>query len=434
MFVSKKNHEEKVQALSQELSIYKDMMESLKKCNAWILFTPDGVIKDVNELFLGTVGYSKDEILGKHHKMFCDDKTRNSKDYSRFWSDLAKGNNKAGQFKRIAKDGSIIWIEANYIPIFDSNGRVKEVMKIAADITQKVKKSLREKAILKALDKTQAVIAFDEEGNIQDANENFLNALGYRLEEIKGKHHRMFCDDVFYQKNPNFWQELGKGKSMQGKFNRFTNQNREIWIQAVYNPIFSEGEVVGVVKFAVDVTQEVLHHQKSIEAVQTAAATSEQTEQIARDGLMQIEQISSTFKNLLDTTGKLDFIMERLNASASSIGQIVVTISSVAEQTNLLALNAAIEAARAGEAGRGFAVVADEVRSLAAKTAEQTKQISSVVQQVTEHISHTAQEIGATNHLVVLGTQNLSQITQIIDEVQKGAENVCLVVSSMDIK
>ncbi|MEO1657488.1 MAG: PAS domain S-box protein [Pseudomonadota bacterium] len=233
------------------------MLEAFDATQALIEFTPEGIIENANENFLNTVGYARDEILGQHHRMFCEPTYAASGEYRAFWESLARGDSQSGKFKRAGKDGSTIWLQANYLPVTDGNGEVFKVIKSAADITASELADYDRKAILEAVDRTQATIEFDLKGRILTANESFLKTTGYDLSDILGQHHSMFCDPEYAQSAEYhaFWERLGEGKHDAGKYCRYGKDGEPIWIQAAYNPVVdAEGQVVRVIKFATDIT------------------------------------------------------------------------------------------------------------------------------------------------------------------------------------
>ncbi|MBX9457831.1 MAG: PAS domain-containing methyl-accepting chemotaxis protein [Rhizobium sp.] len=240
-------------AFSREYSLE---MEAISRSQAVIKFTPDGVILDANENFCAALGYSIAEIKGKHHAMFVDQAYAASVDYAEFWSRLKAGHFDRRQYKRFAKGGREIWIEASYNPCI-RGGKVVKVIKIATDITQAKQKALEDDSKLSAISRSQAVISFRPDGTILDANENFLITTGYAIGEIEGRHHSMFCDPDYVKSDAYraFWPSLAAGKFLSDEFVRYGKGGREVWIQAAYNPIFNEwGEVYKVIKFATDVT------------------------------------------------------------------------------------------------------------------------------------------------------------------------------------
>ena len=236
-------------------------LKAIRKSQAVIEFTPDGTILDANDNFLMAVGYSLTEIKGHHHSMFVEPSYRSSAEYRSFWHQLKQGQFHQGEYKRVTKSGKEIWILASYNPIFDVEGHVTKVVKFAADITEQKLSDANFSGQIAAISKSQAVIEFNLDGTIITANNNFCQATGYRLEDIQGQHHRMFVDPAYAssQEYEKFWQDLNNGQFLTGEFWRFARGNKEIWIQASYNPIFDQnGKVFKVVKFASDITEQKL--------------------------------------------------------------------------------------------------------------------------------------------------------------------------------
>lgn len=236
---------------------HQGMSAAINRSQAVIEFTLDGKILNANENFLAAIGYALIEIEGQHHSMFVEPAERASPEYRAFWAKLARGDFDSGQYKRIAKGGREIWIQASYNPVFDSAGRPVKVVKFATDITEQKQAFANFEGQLAAINKSQAVIEFALDGRILHANENFLKTLGYSLDEVKGRHHSIFVDPAYREtfEYKNFWEKLGRGEFDSGKYKRIAKGGREIWIQASYNPILDlNGKPVKVVKFAADIT------------------------------------------------------------------------------------------------------------------------------------------------------------------------------------
>ena len=234
---------------------------AINKSQAVIEFRLDGTIVTANKNFLDAMGYSLDEIKGKHHRIFVDASERESAAYRDFWSRLNRGEFQSAQYKRFGKGGREIWIQASYNPILDSSGRPTGVVKFATDITAQKIRSMEDAGKIAAISRAQAVIEFNMDGTIVTANENFLRAMGYTLAEIQAKHHSMFVvpADRDSQAYREFWAKLNRGDYQAAEYKRLGKGGKEIWILATYNPILNEaGKPFKVVKFATDVTEQKL--------------------------------------------------------------------------------------------------------------------------------------------------------------------------------
>ena len=231
---------------------------AISRSQAVIEFALDGTIITANENFLDAMGYGLDEVAGRHHSMFCDPDYIKSAEYKSFWADLAEGQFKSAAFQRFAKGGREIWIQASYNPVLNAAGKPVKVIKFATDITEQTQRSADLAAQIEAISRVQAVIAFNLDGTIIEANENFLATVGYRLDEIVGQHHSMFCDPDYARTSEyaQFWERLRAGQFEAAEFQRYGKNGKEVWIQASYNPVLdAAGRVVKVVKFATDISE-----------------------------------------------------------------------------------------------------------------------------------------------------------------------------------
>lgn len=327
---------------------------AMDRSQAVIEFALDGTVLHANANFLDAMGYRLDEVVGRHHRLFCPPEEASSERYKRFWGKLASGAFDAGVYKRRSKDGRDVWLQATYNPILDPEGRPVRIVEFAMDITQATERGAEAQGQVHAIGRSQAVAEFDLEGRFLAVNDHFLAAVGYRRDELIGAPHAKLCtpETVASEAYRAFWQRLARGEIESGRFRRIGAEGRDVWIRATYSPILdAEGRPCKIVKIASDVTAQV----QLEEELQTRLAESEQLQHA------------------------LEGQRAALQGTMAELETIVTTIGGIAAQTNLLALNATIEAARAGDAGRGFAVVASEVKKLANDTRTATERATGMI-------------------------------------------------------
>ena len=406
-------------ASNQELARLRALEQSLTNAYAHIEFDPNGVIQFANQAFLAVFGYKEHEVLGQHHRMLVEADYAESPAYRQFWNDLRKGKSETATYKCLAKDGHEIYIHATYLPIVDPVDSASKIVVYATDVTEEKIEEFTTRDKLEGISRYQAVIEFELDGTIITANQNFLNAVGYRLDDIVGRHHRIFMppedrDSFEYKK---LWEDLTRGLCQAGEFRRIGTGGKEIWISATYNPICDEnGRPKRVVKFAQDITRSVHLRQNSKlvgdsvadSAQQMVATISEISERVSRTA----ELAAEAERTATDTSTAV------LNLEESSlvIEKVVEVIQDLADQTNLLALNASIESARAGEAGRSFAVVANEVKELARQTSEATKNIEKSVNQIRGSISKVVSSTEIMTKSVADVNTNMTTISAAVEE------------------
>lgn len=480
----------------------RNQLEGISASQAMIEFEIDGTIIAANDNFCNTLGYRLEEIQGKHHSIFVDKQHTQSLEYQEFWNDLRSGKSQTGEFCRLNKNAKNVWILASYNPIKDESGKIYKIIKLASDITTKKLESMASQAEaneyanqLNGFSASQAMIEFEPDGTIVTANENFCTGLGYRLEELEGKHHRLFVEDS-YSRSPEyrqFWNDLQSGIFQAGEFCRVTKSGSDIWILASYNPIKDEnGKTYKVIKLATDITEKKLEslkmeadRQKSeirdqkqkasleelLSNVATSAdlidqgssqiATSSQTlsegasEQAAslEEISASLEEISSmtiqTAENADQATGLseesriaaekgetemslMSTAMDEIMSSSTQISKIIKVIDEIAFQTNLLALNAAVEAARAGEAGKGFAVVAEEVRNLAQRSAEAAKNTSAMIEESTKRADNGVSIAGRVGKALEEIGSSTAKVNTLLEEIASAAKEQSIGVKQVN--
>ncbi|MBV9565122.1 MAG: PAS domain-containing methyl-accepting chemotaxis protein [Bradyrhizobium sp.] len=398
------------------------LFAATNRSQAVIEFTMDGKVVTANENFLKTLGYSLSEIQGQHHSMFVEPSERDGAGYREFWAALNRGDYRAAEYKRIGKGGKEVWIQASYNPVLDEKGKPFKVVKFATDITAQKLKNADLAGQIEAIGKSQAVIEFNMDGTIITANDNFLNALGYSLNEIKGKHHGLFVepserDSVAYR---DFWASLNRGQYQAAEYKRIGKGGKEVYIQASYNPILDmNGRPFKVIKYATDVTRQVLvrmGNERVRGMMESVAAGAEELNASVREISEAMTKSRETATSAVDRVAAADAQAQRLNDAAQAMSGIIELINNITGQINLLALNATIESARAGEAGRGFAVVASEVKNLATQAKQATDKIGHEIGNLNGISGDVVSALGEIRHAISSVSEYVTSTAAAVEE------------------
>ena len=426
-------HKKTINTLQHTVAQQASLLDAIERSMAVIEFDLHGNVLRANDNFLQTMNYRAEQIEGQPHKMFCTPAFARSAEYQQLWSNLRNGQFQSGTYERVAGNGQPVWLQANYNPVRDNAGQVIKVVKYAMDVTQRLQAESETNAKLQAIGRAMAVIEFNLDGTIITANANFLQRMGYSLAQIQGQHHRMFCTPELANSAAysDFWRRLNQGELFSGQFERVDRNGHPVWLEANYNPVYdASGRLCKVVKFASDVTATVQQHASDAQSANQAYHISLSTRDIAEKGAEVIQQTASGMREIAADIDGSSQMIAKLGERSQQITAIVNTIRGIADQTNLLALNAAIEAARAGEQGRGFAVVADEVRQLAARTSGSTTEISNMIAMIQDETRQAIHSMDSTRDRAAQGVELANRAGTVILQIREGASEAVQAVSA----
>jgi methyl-accepting chemotaxis protein len=426
-------HKKTISALQHTVAHQASLLDAIERSMAVIEFDLHGNVLRANDNFLKTMGYRAEQVEGQPHRMFCTPDFARSAEYGQWWSNLRSGQFQSGTFERVAGNGQSVWLEASYNPVRDDAGQVVRVVKYAMDVTPRLQAESEANAKLDAIGRAMAVIEFNLDGTILTANANFLQRMGYSLAQIQGKHHRLFCtpQTAASSQYSDFWRRLNQGEMFSGQFERVDKNGQPVWLEANYNPVYdASGRLCKVVKFASDVTARVQQHAADAQSAAQAYHLSLHTQDMAEKGAEVIQKTAAGMRDISADIDDSSQLIAKLGERSQQITTIVNTIRGIADQTNLLALNAAIEAARAGEQGRGFAVVADEVRQLAARTSGSTTEISSMIAMIQAETRLAIDSMDATRDRAAQGVELANQAGTVILQIREGTSEAVQAVSA----
>jgi methyl-accepting chemotaxis protein len=428
--------------------------DAIGRSQAVVEFHMDGTVTNANENFLRWTGYRLDEIVGHHHRMFVDPTEAKSTDYLNLWAGLNRGETQTSIFRRFGKQGQEFWMQGCYMPILNANGTPFKVMKVALDVTEAMQRNTSYCSQVEAVSRTQAVIEFSLDGTIVTANDNFLNAMGYTLAELKGHHHRTFMDKQEAQSPEyrEFWTALARGEYQSGEYKRFGKGNREVWIYGSYNPIFdANGKPAKVVKFATDITATV-HARQAHEAHQEterqrAEEMREKVEHIlaavrsARDGDLtrsidiegtdSVGQMGSALRDFFaDLRQRITSITRAADSLSSSSQELSVISEQMASNAEETATQASVVSTASDEVSRNVTVVAAGSEEMQASIREISKSANE-----SARVAHSAvTAANATNQTIAKLGQSSLEIGKVVKVITSIAQQTNLLALNATIE
>ncbi len=409
-----KNQEQEIASKVVEV---KGITDAIGKSQAVIEFALDGTVLTANENFLRCLGYRLAEIKGQHHRLFCEPAYTSSKEYLAFWQKLNRGEFDMGVYRRLGKGGKEVWVQASYNPILDVNGKVQKVVKFATDVTTEKNRGAEFEGKLNAINKVQAAIEFGLDGTVLTANENFLQCLGYRLEEIKGQHHRLFCEPAYTNsaEYTAFWQKLNRGEFDAGVYRRLGKGGKEIWIQASYNPILNaNGTVYKVMKFATDITAQKMA-QAELEACMREAQTV--LGRLAENDLTQIMQ--GTYR------GELEKIKSSINAVVQNLIQTITVVRDAVEAVS----TGAEEITKGSE---DLSQRTSEQASALEETSASMEEMTSTVKQNADNAKQANQLAMAARDTADKGGTVTKRAVDAMGEINKSSKKIADIITVID--
>ncbi len=435
MFFKKKQTEQAI--LREQNFALNDIRESLEKDMLRFSLDVNGKVTSINTNVTQELGLVDSNIVGKSITDLVPMDARETKHFKRTTQAIKDNKHWNGAFQIVKGNGEEAWLRAILHPVKSSDGQTKSFIMLASELTRTIERSRAQEDMMKAIHRSMAVIEFSLDGIVLTANNNFLSSVGYKLDDIVGQHHRMFCfsEDVETSEYQEFWRKLGSGQFVSGQFKRVDSYGQELWLEASYNPIHDEnGKLYKVVKFASVITEQIQKERTAREAANMASSISEETKSQTEHGHQVIESTVNNMEKLSGLMTQANSSIQALNDHSQKISELVKSISGIADQTNLLALNAAIEAARAGEQGRGFAVVADEVRQLAARTNTTTEQIVAMVSENVERTESAVSLISQCENQANTGLKLSKEAGSVIEDIQSGADRVMSMIGDLNRK
>ena len=397
---------------------FEGQIAAISKSQGVIEVCLDGVIIKVNQVYLDMLGYTESELLGKHVSMVLDPAFAKSAAYTTLWDKLVKGGTDTGQYKRIAKNGKEVWIQASYNPIYDLKGKPYKIVNYTMDITEQKLQAADNAGQISGIHKTQGVIEFDLTGKILAVNDNFAQVTGYSEKESVGNHHSMFVEPAYKSSHEYkaFWESLNHGEAQVGQVKRIGKDGKEIWLQAIYNPIMDmNGKPFKVVKYATDITEQHNNAAALTNAVEETQAIIEGAKTGDLTGRVSLEGKSGAIASLCDG----------INALMDKMTEVIIQVREASETINTAA----------GEISTGNTDLSNRTEQQASsleKTASSMEELASTVKQNAENAKQANQLAAAASGVAIKGGEVVGQVVNTMSAINGSAKKIEDIISVID--
>ena len=397
---------------------FEGQINAIGKSQGIIEISLDGKVLKVNETYLNMLGYAENELLGQQVSMVLDPVFTKSAEYAALWDKLVKGGNDSGQYKRIGKGGKEVWIQASYNPIYDLNGKPFKIVNYTIDITEQKLQSADYQGQISGINRVQGIIEFDLTGKIIAVNENFAHTTGYSEKEMVGNHHSMFVEPAYRTSHEYkaFWEKLNRGEADVAQYKRIGKGGKELWLQAIYNPIADmNGKPFKVVKYATDITEQ----HKASEALALAVQESQHVIEGAKAGNL------TSRVSLEGKTGAIASLCDGINALMDKMTEVIIQVREAGETINTAA----------GEISSGNTDLSSRTEQQASsleETASSMEELASTVKQNAENAKQANQLAASASDIAVKGGEVVGKVVNTMCAINQSARKIENIISVID--